>query len=87
MHVPKARLDLLQHADHTQLTEVTHMQGAHIDELFTAERDSRLKFNERLAERSSSITGHEPLQRFDMHKVAWREYYPAPTAQFYVRRC
>ena len=70
---------------HTHILTYLHLQGPHIDDLFTAERDNRLKFNERLAERSSSITGRAPLQRFDMPMVTWREYYPAPTAQYYVR--
>ena len=59
------------------------MQGAHIDELFTDNRDERLKFNAQLAERSPMVTGKKPLEYFTRANVTWIDYWPSPAADYY----
>ena len=59
------------------------MQGPHVDELFGAAREARLKKTEHLLERGSQVTGKRPLHKFDMAHVTWRDYYPSPNAYVY----
>lgn len=59
------------------------LQGKQIDDLFTPERDERLKLNAQLAERTPEVTGKQPLKRFDRSKVIWHEYWPNPNAHYY----
>lgn len=60
------------------------MQGYQVDELFSAKRDERLKFNAVLAERSPAVTGKKPLKKFTRSKTVWQDYWPSPAADYYA---
>lgn len=67
--------------------EAFHMHvpvGAHIDALFDdASRQQRIEETTGLNERSPESVGMSRFTPFSHPKVAWQEYYGAPTANYY----
>lgn len=59
-------------------------QGAHIDDLFNSNRQSRLDSYSKVSRHARRHVGDQPLGRFERSNTLWQEYSASPSAQFHV---